>query len=449
MFRTKQNIINNEQFIKNRISILTSNESLTEEASNQKQNIYHLKEKSPPNGVILNNNFLSKYISSMMPLQKRNNNLKKDFLIKEIIGNDDDMIPENNIEKFRSLFDLANKKNGKYIFINKSCSLIPKNKIKKNYFRRKEKSLDEYFRNKIIKKYKRKQTLNINKIKTFNDNYNSDSISRKNKNNRSIKIINKNEIINNDSIKSQINNKKKKNKNNSISKYILRNNSNLDKVESNEKKIEKIIQIINNNKNPSLNMNVLRKNKKKSSSLLSNITNRNKKIFTLQNHIYFNNIININKKRHRSKLLKLNYYKKVKTEYFVNENQDNIRNHLNTLKINNIINEHKIINTTKNSFCRKNPNYLNDLNISTDYTSSETKNNPKYKFKKKTRNASLDSSFNLISSNDIKIINILKKRNNQKLNGKNYKNLLNDVQKRMSFLINNLINYIELLKKDQ
>ena len=34
----------------------------------------------------------------------------------------------------------------------------------------------------------------------------------------------------------------------------------------------------------------------------------------------------------------------------------------------------------------------------------------------------------------------------RKMNSKNYKELLFDVQKRMSFLVNNLINYIELLK---
>ena len=37
----------------------------------------------------------------------------------------------------------------------------------------------------------------------------------------------------------------------------------------------------------------------------------------------------------------------------------------------------------------------------------------------------------------------------KKINWNNYKILLNDVQKRMSLLINNLFNYIELLKKDK
>ena len=85
-----------------------------------------------------------------------------------------------------------------------------------------------------------------------------------------------------------------------------------------EKKIEKIIQLMNNN-SPSLNVNKLRNEKNDCLSILSNFSNRNKKVFTLQNNLNFNDIIYSNYKKPKKKLfLRINTYKKEKTDYYDN-----------------------------------------------------------------------------------------------------------------------------------
>ena len=499
MFRTKQNINSNEQTIRKKLTIVTSNESSTDEGSNQKANIYQLRQKTSPNVVIINNKILSTHIVPEDPQNNSGNNnidYKKDVLIKEIIGNDD-IMPDHNNEKFRSLFDLTDNTkldkelkcdiNSKYIIPNSSSSLMSKNSLKKNYFNKKDKSLDEYYRNNIIKRYKRKNSLNINKIKeacnnNFTNytnyknykNYNCNTPKNELKNKTRILSINKKELKYNDSALTNNQSKNKRDKNNSISRYIFKNASSVGKQdikESKEKKIEKIIQYMNNNKNPSLNVNYLHQNKKDCLSILSNISNRNKKIITLQNNINFNDLINSSYKKSKKKLfLRINPYKKEKTDYydyndFDNNNNNNEEkedmeeknnnvNNINPLKITCIINENKVRCLTKDNYYRKNQRCLNDLNISTDYTSSEKKKDPKSACKKKIKHISLDSSSNIISN-----INNKRTRNNnqlrtkfykkEKINGKNYKHLLNDVQRRMSYLINDLINYIEILKKDK
>ena len=110
----------------------------------------------------------------------------------------------------------------------------------------------------------------------------------------------------------------------------------------------------------------------------------------------------------------------------------------------------------RNNFYRKSLNSFIDLNISTDYTSNEKKNTPKSTSKKKVKDITFDSSNAILNrnkerkrffSNKNKVNNIHEFE--EKLNQKNYKILLNDVKKRMSFLIKNLFNYIELLKKNK
>jgi hypothetical protein len=258
MFRTKQNINSNEQTIRKKLSIVTSNESSTDEGSNQKANIYQLRQKTSPNVVVINNKMISTKISNG---NQGNINIdhQKDVLIKEIIGNDD-IIQENNNDKFRSLFDLNDNKldtelkfdiNNKYIIPNNSSSLMSKNSLKKNYFNKKDKSLDEYFRNNIIKRYKRKNSFNINKLKTSSNNYdnfkfnsNTPKSDMKNKNKTRILSINKKELKYNDSVFTYNQSKNKCDKNNSISRFIFKNNSGVGKQdikELKEKKIEKII----------------------------------------------------------------------------------------------------------------------------------------------------------------------------------------------------------------
>ena len=253
MFRTKQNTNSNEQTIKKKLSIVTSNESSTDEGSNQKANIYQLRQKTSPNVVIINN----KMISTKIPKGNQGNiniDYQKDVLIKEIIGNDD-IIQENNNDKFRSLFDLNDNKldtelkidiNNKYIIPNNSSSLMSKNSLKKNYFNKKDKSLDEYFRNNIIKRYKRKNSFNINKLKTSSNNYdnfkfnsNTPKNDMKNKNKTRILSINKKELKYNDSAFTYNQSKNKCDKNNSISRYIFKNNSSIGKQDIKELKEKK------------------------------------------------------------------------------------------------------------------------------------------------------------------------------------------------------------------
>lgn len=46
-------------------------------------------------------------------------------------------------------------------------------------------------------------------------------------------------------------------------------------------------------------------------------------------------------------------------------------------------------------------------------------------------------------------INIFCYQYKEKINKRNYKILLNDIKNRMSFLVSNLINYIQILKNNQ
>ena len=123
-------------------------------------------------------------------------------------------------------------------------------------------------------------------------------------------------------------------KNSSISKLFFKNNSYLNKNKIKilkEKKIQKIIQLMICNNNPYLNLNLLRQIKKeKYIQILSNISNRNSKIFILQNNLNlnFNNIlIQILKiKIIKKKILNLNEYKREKTDYYDNTDEDKIDN---------------------------------------------------------------------------------------------------------------------------
>ena len=256
MFRTKQNINSNEHTTRKKLTIVTNNESSTDEGSNQKANIYQLRQKTSPNVVIINNKILSTHIvPEGLQNNPGNNNTdhKKDVLIKEIIGNDD-IMPEHNNEKFRSLFDLTDNTkldtelkfdiNSKYIIPNSSSSLMSKNSLKKNYFNKKDKSLDEYYKNNIIKRYKRKNSLNINKIKAacinnFTNcknykNYNCNTPKNELKNKIRILSINKKELKYNDSALTNNQSKNKRDKNNSISRYIFKNSSSVGKQDIKE-----------------------------------------------------------------------------------------------------------------------------------------------------------------------------------------------------------------------
>ena len=500
MFRTKKNENPNEPKHKKKSKILNSNESSTDEGSNQKASLCQLKQKISPNIVILNNKTLSTHNPLISPSGKRNFDFKNDVLIKEIIGNED-FLPEKN-NQFRSLFNLDNKNLDKELkedihnhnIPNSNSSLMSKNTLKKNLFNKKDNSLDINYKGYTIKKFKRKKSLNLNKLQIFdyNDYYNKNFNTPKNNIKERIKkiIFNSNEknLNNSDynyaknstyqnSSKSQIK-YKQYDKNNMISKFSFKNNSNLTKKdlkEFKEKKIEKIMQIMNSNKNPSLNVNLLRKSKKNNFlSILSNFSERNTKIFTLQNNLNFNDLINTNYRKNKKKLIiKMNTYKKEKTDYYDNNDFDvkntnnkkdnenantfiintNYINNLNNLKSNIKIKEWKFRSLTRENFYRKSQNNFNDLNISTEFTSCEKNNFSISINKKKIKHISLDNYNNTIN---IKRVNnhIYENTNycnesKEKINSLNYKDILNEIPRRMAVLISKLVNYIELLKKDK
>jgi hypothetical protein len=172
-------------------------------------------------------------------------------------------------------------------------------------------------------------------------------------------------------------------------------------------------------------------------------------------NLNFNNILNSNYKNKNYKkrlFLNLNEYKREKTDYYDNIDEYKIDSYLNNIEISQKIKNRKLRSNTRDNFYRKSQNNFNELNISTDYTSTEKKNNAKSVSKKKSKLISLDSSNFVSNSNrenkDTGFVN----NNNQikeKINENNYKSLLDSVQKRMCFLIQNLINYIEILKKDK
>ena len=445
MFRTKKTKNNNEPIFKKKSNILNSNESSTDEGSNQKKSINQLKQKPSQEIIILNHKTLFTHIPSIVPSCKRNDDYKKDNLIKEIIGTDEFRTEELIPNKFKSEYDLDNINNknaNNNSTLHNNISFISNNSLKIVYSNKKENKNN---------KFKRKNSLNINRLKIFESDCNFDNHNTpKNymeKKTRTIKFnTNENTIFN-------------IYKNDSKSQMKFENNNNINKQElkaKKQKKLEKIIQIMNNNNSPSLNVNLFRKEGKENGiSLLSNVSNRTKKIFTLQNNLYFNDIINSSYKRHKKKLmLKLNTFKKEKTDYYDNE-EDNIEsygyNDFNSkinLKIKTKIKSRKFSSTTRDNFYRRSQNLFNFLNISNDNSSyNDKKSNGKSESKKKISHITLDSNNTerRIQKENINNTNQL----TEKINGKNYKILLNGVQKRMSFLINNLIHYIEILKKNK
>ena len=462
MFREKKNIKNND-FMPTKKSIIFNNtESSTDECSNHKS---QLKKKVSPNMVILRNKSLLKYIPSIEPLNKKNLDFKKDILIKEIVNNDE-VVPQNN-NKYRSLLDLVdnesdmeerNKENNKKFNTN---SLVSKNTLKKNSFSRKEKSLDDFIKSNLMKKNQRKNTLNNNKLKIYNSIYGNstpkkDILSRLNLSKRN--IINSKEKYLSDL---ELNNTLSNSLYHNLSKYqTTNNNSSVDKEREKkikQKKIETLIQIMKNNKNSSLNSNYMSQRKNDNYlSLLSNYSKKYKKNLTLQNNIFYNEIINsaCNNKYKKKFILKLKSSSKEKTFLDINNTDSNEEyinkniKYLNCLKFNYSNTNKKYRSSKKANIYRKSVSALNDFNISTELSSTEKHNNSKTISKNKMKCISLNSSKtfkinnNEQNKNSLNNIKIYKK----KINDKNYKELLFDVQKRMSFLINNLINYIEILK---
>ena len=100
-------------------------------------------------------------------------------------------------------------------------------------------------------------------------------------------------------------------------------------------------------------------------------------------------------------------------------------------------------------------NNLFEFNISTDYSSSPKRNKAHIIIQRIINPISL--GFYNFTLNNYQKNNIIYNKNSvnynnncnlykEKMNNNNYKKLLNDIQKRMKYLINNMDNYIELLK---
>ena len=464
MFREKKNIKNNDLISAKKSIIFINTESSTDECSNHK---YQLKQKISPNMVILRNKTLLNYIPSIESAAKKNHDYKKDILIKEIINNDE-IVPQNN-NKFHSLFDLVdnendmeskNKENNTKFNMS---SLVSKNTLKKNSFSRKEKSLDDFIKNNIMKKNHRKNSLNINKLKIYNSIYGNstpkkDILQRLNLSKK--KLFNSKEKYLSDlELNFTLSNSLYHNLSKCQKTY---NNSSVDKEKEKklkEKKFETLIQIMKKNKNSSLNLNNMSLRKGNNyHSLLSNYSNKYKKNLTLQHNIFFNEIINSasNNKYKKKFILKLKSSNKEKTYFDINDSENDheeyIKNnslkYLNCIKFNYRNSSQKYRSSKKANIYRKSLSALNDFNISTELSSTEKHNNSKTISKNKMNCISLNTSKINNNNNNEQYKNCLNniKVYKRKMNSKNYKELLFDVQKRMSFLVNNLINYIELLK---
>ena len=114
------------------------------------------------------------------------------------------------------------------------------------------------------------------------------------------------------------------------------------------------------------------------------------------------------------------------------------------LNINSLPNTNKHKSSNKYIFYRKNHT---ENNINTDFSiKAKISRNNTIKIESNRQN-SFDSSFRLMNKSTDKIDKTHHK--GSKINDKNYKTKLNNIQRRMTTLIGNLINYIKILKKDK
>lgn len=459
MFRTKKNMTINETILTKKSSIFTNTESSTDECSNHKSTINQFKHKISPNIIILNNKYLSTHMASIPSItsipsipsiessDKRNFNYKKEDLIKEEINND--IFPET-ANRFRSLYDLDEKKsnldlNNEVYNQNDMCtrtsSLMSKNTLKKNYYNIRENSVDNFIKNNILKKSKRKN-ISINKLKIIDNCIMTPKkiINMKSKN---IFTIEKN-LNNSDFYYSRTNTDSKKSRKDQIKYNLSLNKNNMSYIslkdysyynsttrKTKEQNLPKLNEIMNYNKSPNLKIN--RDNRM---SLLTQNINKNKRIITLQNNINFDYLVNSCNKNSKKRLkLKLFSDKKEKTDFFINSDFEDSKS-----------------NNPKNMY-RINKNIFYNLNLSNN--KMYNKKIPKIKTisENKKNHIYLDSSpmaenYNHYQSRNHSN-NIFSYQYKEKINKNNYKILLNDIKNRMSFLVDNLINYIQFLKNDK
>ena len=429
MFRTRKIA---EQIPIKKYIFFNGNESSTDECSNRKNSLYQINKKQSPKTEILRNRTNIHDISS-----KRKNDLNSDSFIKEIINIDDD-----NISKKKETFinfikserqdniDLNTRK--KKIF---NTSLIPKNHFTEDN-KKKDSFIENFSKENMMKRNKKKYLNNLNKYKFKDNKYIKEFFTPKNTDRDLKKLLLKAQVYAKSS-------EKNKRKNFSFSKNIINY-----KNEPRHKKLEKILQIINDIKTPSININLF-KNKNKYDSLISNEIfeeHKNKRSHTLQNNFKFDIICRKTSKKRKKLILKFNNYNKQKS-YFKNRLKEyNDNEMLKSNDYDSIERNNKYRSLNKEICYRKNKTENTFFDLCTNFNiEAKTKRNNIIRIGTKQKN--FDSSLKCKNHNTSKKINEIQK--DRKINEQNYKLKLNNIQKRMSSLIGKLVNYIEILKEEK
>jgi hypothetical protein len=429
MFRAKKNYnFNKSNKRKSSFIFNDSNESSLDDCYNIKNNLNHLKVKKSKNVIALNIKTLPNYIPSMNTKLLKTDNMSNcnNLTIKKNKSNKIIDLNENNKEINKQKNKVKVSKKAKDNIDNKknhSTRVMSKNSIKKNYFNIKNKFFENIVKNNKITT-KNKVPININKF-SFLDLKHKNKAAYINCSTPKNRIINKSKIVkfNNLSFDKNIYLNMKLNKKN-ISKSNSKNNLSTKYSYSKEsiRRSEKIIGILNNSKDFKIKNNFLiispysmRSKRTTSSKKKINIIN-NKRIYSCgQKNKKKNILLNMSKNKYKNKIQNKIRYKS---------------------------------NGKKNLF---------EFNISTDYSSSPKRNKTHIIIQRIINPISL--GFFNFTLNNYQKNNIIDKKNSanynnynlykKKMNNNNYKKLLDNIQKRMKFLINNMDNYIELLKNEK
>jgi hypothetical protein len=307
--------------------------------------------------------------------------------------------------------------------------LMSKNSIKKNYFNIKNKCFENILKNNK-KRSKNKNPININKF-NFIDLKHKNKAAYKKCSTLEKRIINKNKIM--------------KSNNLSIDNNILYFNLSFNNYNISEEKNlnKKNISKSNSKNNISTKYSFTKDSVRKSEKIIG-IVNSSKD-FKLKN-----NLSNIFSYSMRSKRM-TSSKKKVNNKFIYSYEQKNKKQNilLNVSKI-----KYKIKIQNKIRYSSNTNNNIFESNTSTDYSSSPKRNRANIIIQRIINPISL--GFFNFTLNNYQKSNIIYHKNSvnynncnlykEKMNNNNYKKLLNDIQKRMKFLNNNMDNYIELLK---
>ena len=424
MFRAKKNT---EQKQKKKNNIFNNNESSTDECSNQKNSIYQINKKQLSKIEIFRNKIPAQDNSPIISSEKRKLELKDDSFIHEIINNEDDNSSKAT-EKFINLID--NKIKSKYdAKINKGKiiknKLMPNKSLKKNFNNTKDCLMEDIFKKNIIKKNKRKNWNNLNKLK-LNANIIQFFTPK-------IAIRQLNNLLTN---QKELNKNKNTNilENISFSEYKFKN---IEEIK--HKNVEKLLKITYDNYSPFIDNHSIKNNRNHYGSLIYNKIsdiNKPKRAQTLDNNLKFDIINNKSNKNEKKLILK-----------FYNYNTQRIYDKKREGDSSLIHRKLKFKNSTAQTFYRNNNKDNIFFNTSTDFSKKKIINRNNVKIFEINRPSSLDSS-----SRMGKIINDKKENINNKIlkiNENNYKSKLNGIKKRMTSLIDNLINYIKILKEEK